>query len=152
MDPGRDLLEGVIERIVFTRAAGPDGRGGRDPYTVARLRVTDPPAAAVRGGGTTTIVGRFSAVAEGDTVRVRGKWGVDKKYGEQFQVEECSLRLPSSSGGILRYLSGGRFKGIGDELARRLVDRFGADTLTVIADQPERLREVEGLGRVRIDR
>ena len=41
--------------------------------------------------------------------------------------------------------------GIGPHFAQRLVDNFGADVLDIIEQTPERLFEIEGIGKKRIE-
>ena len=126
-----DTIEGTVERIVF---ASPDGA-----YTVARL---------ARDGerDLTTIVGRLVELKEGEVLRLDGRWSVHKKFGRQFEVERYEVATPRSPLGIQRYLASGLVHGIGPELAKRLVRKFGPQTLDVIEGQPERLRDVEGIG------
>ena len=53
--------------------------------------------------------------------------------------------IPATSGAILKYLSGGAVRGIGPALARRIVDAFGEDTLTIMEKEPQCLAEVRGI-------
>lgn len=124
-------LEGTVERVVFE---SPD-----TGFLVARLHVpghADP----------ATIVGSHIPVTPGETVRLRGQWVEDKRFGRQLRVESYETILPTSVDGIARYLGSGLIDGIGPTYARRLVDHFGAETLRVIDEQPDRLRAVPGIG------
>ncbi len=127
-------LEAVVERIVF---ANPETGWG-----VARVRLEGRP-------GTAAAVGRLLGLAPGERVRLTGSWERDRKFGEQFRVDSYLSLLPSTLEGIERYLGSGLVPGIGRVMARRLVARFGLDTLDVIESEPERLSQVEGIGRVR---
>src|SRR5262245_42877807 len=91
-------------------------------------------------------------VSEGAELRLHGKWKVDKKYGEQFEVASYQTMTPKTLAGIEKYLGSGMVPGIGPELARRIVAKFGLDTLELIAREPSRLTEVEGIGRVRAEK
>ncbi len=73
------------------------------------------------------------------------------KWGEQFKVVWWYAVLPATVAGIERYLASGLVKGVGPEMAKRLVARFGAETLSVIDQQPERLKEVPGFGPKRLE-
>jgi exodeoxyribonuclease V alpha subunit len=86
----------------------------------------------------------------GQGVVVRGRWQTDRRYGEQFRVETCRTALPASVTGIRNYLQSGMIKGVGATYADRIVDHFGADTVEVLENDPERLLEVEGIGRKRL--
>jgi exodeoxyribonuclease V alpha subunit len=133
-DPTSDLLEtleGTVERLTF---ADPDSH-----YAVVRLKVKGRRQPA-------TVVGPLAAVKEGEQLHLKGRYEIHPKWGEQFRVVWWYAVLPATVAGIERYLASGLIKGIGPELARRLVDHFGPDTLKVIDDQPERLAEVAGIG------
>lgn len=127
-------LEGIVDRIVYTN----DENG----YTVARFQLKS-------GRETVTIVGNLPDIRPGESLRVSGLWAAHRLYGEQFQVESCLPLVPATLLGIERYLGSGLIKGIGPIMARRLVQKFGADTLHVIESQGERLLEVEGIGEGR---
>lgn len=96
-----------------------------------------------------TLVGNCSAVWVGEEIKARGNWITHAKHGRQFQAEGILCRTPTSTDGILRYLSSGLVRGLGKVNAQRLVERFGAETLDVIENSSSRLEEVEGIGPVR---
>ena len=126
-------LDGTLERVAF--------RDETSHFTVARFHPAH--------GEPVTIVGELVGVAEGMPLRVRGQWVVDKKWGRQFRVASYQLRTPATTRGIERFLGSGLVPGIGPELARRLVEKFGMDTLEVIERAPARLTEVPGIGSQR---
>ena len=59
---------------------------------------------------------------------------------------------PTSVEGIEKYLSSGMIRGIGPVYAKKLVRVFGEKVFDVIEAQPDRLREVDGIGPVRANR
>jgi exodeoxyribonuclease V alpha subunit len=125
-----------VERLTF---ADPTSH-----YAVVRLRV--------RGRRTpATVVGPLAAVKEGEQLHLKGRYEVHPKWGEQFRVVWWYAVLPATVSGIEKYLASGLIKGIGPELAQRLVAHFGGETLTVIGDHPERLTEVSGIGPKKMD-
>jgi exodeoxyribonuclease V alpha subunit len=130
-------LEGVLERIVFFNE--------ENSFTVARLQVSGKQDLV-------TIVGSLSLPTPGETLRLKGQWVVDTKFGQQFRVESCLSVLPATIVGIQKYLGSSLIKGIGPIMARRIVDKFGLDTFDIIEDSPERLREAEGIGPIRTER
>lgn len=136
--PGTEpaTIEGVVERIVYES----EDTG----FFVARLRVPGSPDLV-------TFVGNLMAVSPGETVRLRGHWVDDKKFGKQLRTESWETLRPTSVEGIEKYLGSGLIKGIGPAYAKRLIDAFGVDTLTVIDEHPERLLKVEGIGRKRVE-
>ncbi|HEU0033326.1 MAG TPA: ATP-dependent RecD-like DNA helicase [Kofleriaceae bacterium] len=107
-------------------------------FTVARF--------VTPGHEQVTIVGELVGVQEGLPLRLRGQWVHDKKFGRQFKVSTYQLRSPETLKGIERFLGSGVIPGIGDGMAKRLVAKFGLETLEVIDKTPERLTEVPGIG------
>lgn len=127
-------LDGTLERVVF--------QNQETQWTVARLLPDE-------GGDEVTVVGSLLGVPPGTPLTLRGSWVVDKRYGRQFRIDTYRTKSPETLIGIERYLGSGLVPGIGPELAKRIVGRFGLETLEVIEKQPERLREVEGIGQSR---
>ena len=127
-------LEGTVERIVY--------ESEETNFLVGRMRPTG-------DGPIVTFVGQVMAVSPGETIRIRGRWVEDKRFGKQLRVENFETILPSSAEGIERYLGSGLIEGIGPKFAHRLVEAFGVETLRVIDEQPERLRSVPGIGKKR---
>ncbi|MGB7296864.1 MAG: helix-hairpin-helix domain-containing protein, partial [Candidatus Aminicenantales bacterium] len=127
-------LEGTIEQIVYYN---PD-----NGYTVCRF--------AVEGREKLTLIGTFPPLSPGEVLRVTGRYETNPRFGPQLRVENFVPILPSSAKGIEKFLSSGLVKGIGPVLARRIVKAFGPQTIEVISREPDRLREVEGVGEVKI--
>ena len=134
VDGPEEELEGVVDRIVYENT--------ENGFFVGRLRESDM-------GPLVTFVGNLMAVSPGETVRLKGRWVEDKRFGRQFRAAAAEVVLPTSAAGIERYLGSGLIPGIGPTYAKRLVDAFGVETLKVIGEQPERLRRVPGIGRKR---
>lgn len=126
-------LEGVVDRIVYCNE--------ETGWSVVRL--------TVRGQGETVVVGRLLGVQPGESLSLEGQWIKDRKFGKQFRADSFKTVRPSTFIGIQRYLASGLIEGIGPSLAERLVQAFGIDTLEIIDQEPERLVEVEGIGKVR---
>jgi exodeoxyribonuclease V alpha subunit len=129
-------LSGYVDAIVFANA--------ENGFTVARLK--EP-----KKKDLTVIVGSLPGLQAGESVVCKGSWKNHSTHGRQFEVVEFSVEAPSDVLGIQKYLESGLVKGIGPVFAKKIVDRFGADTLEVIDKHPHRLREVEGLGRKKIN-
>jgi exodeoxyribonuclease V alpha subunit len=130
-------IEGVLERVVYANE--------ETAWSVVRIQPADRLEAI-------TAVGNLMGVQIGENLQLRGRFVRDKKYGDQFKVESYIPVKPATEKGIERYLASGLVPGIGKEMARRLVERFGKDTLEVIESDAGRLREVEGIGPVRAKR
>ncbi len=131
-----ESLEGTVNKVVYSNE--------ENAWTVVRL--------AVRGKGEVTAVGNLLGVQPGESLRLQGGWVKDRKWGKQFKADSYMTVKPSTFTGIEKYLASGLVHGIGKELARRLVQHFGLDTLEVIDRAPGRLSEVAGIGKVRIER
>lgn len=116
-----------------------------DGFTVARLQVEGQKDLV-------TVVGHLPGVNPGETLRLEGRWVVDKKFGEQFRVESWLSMHPATLTGIHKYLGSGLIRGIGPIMAERLVECFGLETLDVIEGEPERLLAVDGIGPIRSER
>ena len=130
-DTAGEAIEGVVEGIVF--------HSEKTNYTVCRVRVTgqrDP----------ITVVGNCTSIWVGENLRARGAWIRHKQHGYQFQAESLTCIVPTSARGIEKYLASGMIRGIGKELAHRLVRKFRDDTLRIIEKESQRLQEVEGIG------
>ncbi len=124
-------VEGVVERVVYENP--------ENGFFVARLKTEDSPDLV-------TFVGNLMAVSPGETIRLWGQWEQDPKWGPQLRTERYETVLPATIKGIEKYLGSGLIEGIGPVYAKRLVDAFGAETFRVIDEEPERLRDVPGVG------
>jgi exodeoxyribonuclease V alpha subunit len=131
---GQEYIEGTIDEIVFYN---PD-----NGYTVCRF--------AVESGDILTVVGNFPPLSPGEVLKIKGQWELNRRFGKQFKVEHFSLTLPASVHGIEKFLASGLIRGIGPVLASRIVGRFAAGTIDVLTKNPELLREVEGVGSVKL--
>ncbi len=132
-------LTGEVERVTFENEA--------TSFRVIRI-------GSVEGAGARRAlpaVGTFPAVGPGTRVRVTGDFVQDAKFGEQFRVETLIPIAPSTLAGLEKYLGSGLIQGIGPGFAKRIVATFGMDSLSVLDQSPERLREVSGIGARRIE-
>ncbi|GAF77173.1 unnamed protein product, partial [marine sediment metagenome] len=98
-----------------------------------------------------TIVGTFPPLSPGETIKINGKWVINQKFGKQFSVENYIPLLPSSVKGIEKFLSSGLIKGIGPVLAKRIVDRFGPQTIEILSNNISKLKQVDGVGKVKFN-
>ncbi|MBR1897585.1 MAG: Flp pilus assembly complex ATPase component TadA, partial [Oscillospiraceae bacterium] len=96
-------------------------------------------------GELVTVTGDFGDIEEGEGLTAYGHYASHPRYGPQFITESFERKLPDTADSIRRYLSSGVIKGIGEALANRIVDVFGARTLTIMEHEPERLLEVRGM-------
>lgn len=129
-------LEGVIERVTF--------HAEDTGYTVARLSVEGE-------RDLFTVVGAMGNPVPGESVRLYGRWTSHREYGRQFQVERYDTVRPATVAAIEKYLGSGLIKGIGPVRARKIVEKFGLQTLDILDTAPRKLLYVEGLGEKRVE-
>ncbi|MGI6732010.1 MAG: ATP-dependent RecD-like DNA helicase [Anaerovoracaceae bacterium] len=94
-----------------------------------------------------TVVGYLPKAEKGRTFEFKGTWKVHPNYGEQFNFSQYQEEMPSTKEGIEGFLSSGLFKGIGKKTAATIVGKFGEETFDIIENHPERLTEVDGIGK-----
>jgi len=130
-------LQGVVERITF--------HNSDTGYTVAKVQPEG------QRGDPVPVVGAMLSVSAGECVVLDGDWVNHPQYGRQFSIESCKTVRPGTVEGIRKYLGSRLIKGVGPVTARRIVAFFGRETLDVIDSDPERLRDVPGLGPKRAE-
>lgn len=131
-------IQGILDRITF--------QNEENGYTVARLLDQSKEKKSV------IVVGFLSGVPVGSTLSLTGTWVRDSRYGKQFKLQNYKIVKPNTINGIERYLGSGLIKGIGPAYAARIVNRFGLKTLDLLENDPDRLNEIAGLGRRRVER
>ncbi|HEX7505915.1 MAG TPA: helix-hairpin-helix domain-containing protein, partial [Polyangia bacterium] len=129
-----ETFEGTLERIVFSGSSG--------EFTVVRLKVAEQAEPV-------TAVGTLLGLPVGAHLRATGYFENNPRFGRQFRIVSYTELSPQTLDGIKRYLGAGLIKGIGPEFATRIVARFGARTLEILDERPERIREVPGIGHSR---
>ena len=120
---------GTIHSVIFQNA--------ENGYTVLRLLTEE--------GEVVTVVGCIPCAAPGERLTVSGVWEQHSQHGEQLRATEVDRALPEDEDEIFNYLSSGVCKGVGPATARRIVERFGTDTLDVLEREPERLSLLKGI-------
>jgi exodeoxyribonuclease V alpha subunit len=126
-----DQLQGSVERITYYNE--------ENGYSVIRLNVEG-------RSDLVTVVGNLPEVQPGESLRLEGRWTTHPQYGRQFNAEWCKQVLPATVEGIKAYLGSGMIKGVGPVTAKRIVQRFGVDTLRVLDEDAEQLQETPGVG------
>jgi exodeoxyribonuclease V alpha subunit len=126
-------LEGTVEEIIY--------KNEDNGYTVAMMETKD---------DVVTIVGYIPFLNIGETLKVEGEWSYHPNYGEQFKIENASTVVPATVNGIEKYLSSGLIPCIGPKTAQKIVEKFGVDSLDIIHYNPEKLKEIEGIGDKKI--
>lgn len=121
-------IEGTIEEIIYQNEV--------NSYTIATFETEEE---------VTTVVGYLPFINQGDSLKLLGRYVEHPEYGRQFKIETFEKLLPKTKQAIEKYLSGGIIKGIGPATAKKIVDMFGEETITIFKTQPEKLAQVKGI-------
>ena len=127
-----ERLEATVEGTVF--------RNEENGYSVLTVR---------SGRSEVTVIGTLPELSPGEQAVFSGEWTEHRTYGRQFRCSSCELKVPTTLLGIERFLGSGLIHGVGPSTATLIVAAFGEDTLTVLSEHPERLREIRGIGEKR---
>lgn len=127
-------IEGVVDSVVF--------RNEENGYTICRIKSEKE---------IVTVVGSIPYINEGQEYKIDGEWTVHPKFGKQFKLETICEIIPTTTSGIEKYLASGVIEGIGKVTAKKIVDFFGEETLKIMDTSIERLAEIPGIGKKKID-
>ena len=125
-----ECVTGYIDHIIF--------RNEDNGYTVMVLK-------GVKDEDELTCVGTFPVITQGASIEAEGNFIQHPVYGKQFQAVRLTEKMPEDAMAMERYLGSGAIKGIGAALAGRIVRHFGAETLRIVEEEPERLAEIKGI-------
>ena len=123
-----EVIEGIVNNIVFSNA--------ENGYTVLRIETID---------GVITAAGSLPGVSQGERLLLSGSFITHPQYGEQFKTESFEVKPPSGVDDIFRYLASGVIKNIGPAKARDIVDKFGAEALNILENDPDKLTAIKGI-------
>lgn len=133
----QEVLAGLVERVTFHNA--------ENGFCVLRLKA--------RGHrDLITVIGHAAIISPGEWVTASGDWVNDHTHGQQFKARFMRTSAPTSIDGIEKYLGSGMIRGIGPVYAKKMVKAFGEKVFDIIEAEPDRLREVTGIGVVRAKR
>ncbi len=123
-------ISGEVENIIY--------KNSENGYTVIDINVAD---------GLVTAAGVMPNVFAGEQLVLTGVYKNHPNYGEQFVVSGVERKTPTEAASILKYLSSGVIKGIGAVTAAALVKEFGAETLDIMRNSPERVSKLKGISK-----
>src|SRR5262252_9453006 len=133
----QEVLAGLVERVTYQNA--------ENGFCVLRVKA--------RGHRElVTVVGHAAVISVGEWITASGDWINDRTHGQQYKAKFLKTSEPTSLDGIEKYLGSGMIRGIGPIYAKKLVRAFGEKVFDTIEGEPERLREVTGIGPVRAGR
>lgn len=125
-------IKGSIEEIIYQN----DSNG----YTICNVKTEEE---------TITTVGYLPFTSQGDTLKLIGRYVTHQEYGRQFKVDTFEKLMPETKEAIEKYLAGGIIKGIGPAIAKKIVDTFGDETISVFKLEPYKLAQVKGINENR---
>ena len=127
----QEVLAGLVERVTF--------HNDENGFCVLRTKA--------RGHrDLVTVVGQAATISAGEWITASGEWINDRAHGQQFKARFLKTSAPTSIEGIEKYLGSGIIRGIGPAYAKKLVRAFGEKVFDTIEAEPDRLREVTGIG------
>ena len=133
----REVLAGLVERVTYQSA--------ENGFCVVRVKV--------RGHRElVTLVGHAATISAGEWITATGSWVNDRTHGQQFKARFLKTSMPTSVDGIEKYLASGMIRGIGPVYAKKLLNAFSDKVFDIIEAEPDRLREVDGIGPKRAGR
>ncbi len=130
-----EIITGIVERITY--------QNEENGYSVIKVRV--------KGfSELITLTGKFISINIGMVIEAKGDFTINKKFGKQFNVKEYKESLPASIYGTPKYFGSGLVEGIGPKFAKKIVDKFGEDTINVIENDPMKLLDIPKIGVRRV--
>ena len=133
----KEVLAGLVERVTYHNV--------ENGFCVLRVK-------ARSHRDLVTVIGYAATISGGEWITASGEWVNDLTHGQQFKARFMRCSAPTSIDGIEKYLSSGMIRGIGPVYAKKMVRAFGEKVFDIIETEPDRLREVDGIGRVRAQR
>ena len=133
----QEVLAGLVERVTF--------HNSDNGFCVLRAKA--------RGHRElVTVIGHAAMISAGEWITASGEWVNDHTHGQQFKARFMRTSAPTSIDGIEKYLGSGMIRGIGPVYAKKMVKVFGEKVFDIIEAEPDRLREVTGIGVLRAKR
>lgn len=125
-------LKGQIEEIIYQNEI--------NSYCIAVLNA---------GNEIHTVVGYLPFINEGDMLKLQGKFVMHQEYGEQFKIDTFEKMLPETLDGLEKYLASGAIKGLGPATAKKIIEKFGEETISIFKFEASRLSEIKGISKTK---
>lgn len=122
-------VRGTISDVVFSN----DENG----YSIVEIEA--------EGGLGLVVTGTIPFPGCGEVIEAEGEFVNHALYGQQFKASKITRSFPEDTGSLYLFLASGSVKGIGMATARRIVNAFGADSIRILEEEPERLAEIKGI-------
>lgn len=91
------------------------------------------------------VTGSFGEIQEEESYRFYGELVNHPKYGVQLKVDSYQQEQPTSEQGLINYLSGEKFPGIGKKTAEKIVGLLGDQAIDRMLEDPVLLEQIPGL-------
>lgn len=125
-----EKITGIVDEVTFRNEA--------NGFTVLDLEMENE---------LLTVVGVMPGVNAGETITLTGSYTTHPSFGKQFKATAFSRRMPETVDQIYKYLASGVIRGIGPKKAMTIVEKFGADTLDILENEPEKLSSLKGISQ-----
>lgn len=141
----KTYIKGNYRRSIFSSDKG---------YVIGlfKVRETNDDSLQEYVNKTITFTGYFHDLNEDDIYIFYGEEVNHPRYGFQFQVSEYERVKPTDRDGIIEFLASDLFPGVGEKLAKSIVDTLGNDALDDILTDPSCLNMVPKLTKKKADR
>ena len=70
-----------------------------------------------------------------------------QEYGEQFKIDTFEKLMPENSKALEKYLASGAIHGIGPATAKKIIEKFGEEAISIFKFEPLRLAEIKGISK-----
>ena len=140
----KDFVKGIFRQSIFKSDKG---------YVIGLLKILDTNIIEMKDyvNRTITFTGYFAELNENEKYIMYGEITNHPKYGFQYNVKECERIKPEDKDGIVEFLSSDLFKGIGEKMAKKIVDTLGDKTLDLILEDKTCLYQVPKLSEAKIN-
>ncbi|MBC8441662.1 MAG: AAA family ATPase [Deltaproteobacteria bacterium] len=132
-----EILKGIVDRVTFHN---PD-----NGWSILRVTPFNNPQ------GQETVIVHQTKVFAGATMEFQGYWTSHPKYGRQFLASVAKEKKPATTAALEKYLGSGLIKGVGPKTAKKIVYHFNEQTLDIFEEDIERLTEVPGIAKKKLD-
>jgi len=133
----KNKFEGTILRITY--------QNSENGWSVVKVKPKEKPSLKL------TVIVQQLGLTPGVTLDFEGEWNDHPTFGKQFKAQKALLKKPEGIDGLTSFLGSGSLKGIGPSIAKRIVKRFGEDTLEVLDNNPEKLIEITGISKKKLE-
>ena len=127
-------IQGQISEIIYQNEI--------NTYTIAEFEAEEE---------LTIIVGYLPFINKGDSLKLVGNFVNHPEYGRQFKIQTFEKIMPQTLEALEKYLAGGIIKGIGPATAKKIVDKFGEETIHILKFEPEKLAIIKGITKTKAE-